>query len=327
MAQFSQPDPLLARASELLAKQPPSETATLWLKPPSNFARPGDDESRFWHPWYPEHRALLDQGWKALESSRKWQEIVLFGGKHKEENLELLDYAAAHLGPEGRVRYLVPNDYGSKSYQKPLAAKFAKLDYQSGRKSRLYELAEPLQTDPQQLWSLRQVKGEFWTCPGLFSWQKPDRGSVVLARTLQERNLSGPVADLGAGWGYLVSQLPSDLRAELFEADSRGVEACRKNLEGRSIEAHWSNVTALAQDRRFQTVITNPPFHAGKKSEPVLGATFVASAHRLLKPRGELYLVGNSHLPYPRIVGSFFEEVEVLRREDGFAVTLGRNPV
>ncbi len=327
MVTLGQPDPLLTRAHELLAKYPPGEESALWLKPPSSCPRPANSESRFWHPWRPEHFALSDQGWKALESSRPWKEIVLFGGKHKEENYSLLDYAAAHLEPEGRLHFLVPNDYGSKSYQKILAQKFARMEYQSGRKSRLYQLAAPTQSGDSDLCPLTQNASGFWTCPGLFCWQKPDRGSSVLASELAQRSLQGPVADLGAGWGYLSSQLPSELKLDLFEADARGVEACRRNLEGRTCEVHWEDVTGLKQERKFATVITNPPFHSGKKSEPLLGAAFVAAAHRLLKTRGQLYLVGNAHLPYPKVMASFFEQVEVLRREDGFAVVLGRNPL
>jgi 16S rRNA (guanine1207-N2)-methyltransferase len=71
-------------------------------------------------------------------------------------------------------------------------------------------------------------------------------------------------------------------------------------------------------------VITNPPFHTGKKSEPVLGGAFVATAYKLLKPKGALYLVGNSHLPYYKIMSAFFGEVEMLAREQGFTVLRGR---
>src|SRR5690606_30184258 len=124
-------------------------------------------------------------------------------------------------------------------------------------------------------------------------WDKVDRGSELLADVLSAEKLRGPVLDLGAGWGYLASRLPERLEIHLLEADLRGLEACRLNLEGHRLHLHWADGTdpkTLPQKMqdRFPVVVTNPPFHTHKKADPVLGGAFVSTAAWSLKPGGVL---------------------------------------
>ena len=47
------------------------------------------------------------------------------------------------------------------------------------------------------------VDGRFRTAPGMFSHDRIDAGSRLLAECLPE-TAKGAAADFGAGWGYLV---------------------------------------------------------------------------------------------------------------------------
>lgn len=321
MASLSVTDPLLSRAGELLQKHLPL-APTLWLKPPGDTPF-HHQESRFWHPWNPEHQRLISSGWSSLEKPQTWTQAALFGGKQKEENRQLLAHARAQVGPQGSVYMVVANDYGAKSFQKEVEGLQA---HHSGRKSRLFILSGDDNTTP--LYTLGPNKTGLQSCPGLFSWEKADQGSKVLAEALKELQLSGPVADLGAGWGYLSLGLDPKLTLHLMEADLRGIEACKENLKDRNAHFHWCDLSSPEGiphqlQGNMSTVITNPPFHTNRKSDPVLGGAFVATASKLLRRRGSLYLVGNVHLPYQRIMKSFFDEVTVLLSKDGFNVLQG----
>ncbi len=334
---FSHADPLLQRAFPLLDQFRDQAAPTLWLKPPSGcLFPPGTNriDDRYWHPWYPEHERLSQEGWKPAEPGeleRQWAQLALFGGKQKEENRTLVRAALARCPPQGQLLFIVPNDYGSRSYGKLLAGLGEVRAEEIGRRSRLFVLAPKEQASPEEhpLVPVLQNSEGYWSTPGLFSWKAADRGSALLAQILGEQKLRGPVADLGSGWGYLATRLPADLPITLFEADQRGHTAAQKNLPDRSVAYRWCDLTEpnllpKGETHRYATVITNPPFHTSRQSEPVLGAAFTATAHRLLKRNGQLFLVGNSHLPYRAVLEAIYSKVEPLVSEGGFNVFRAR---
>ncbi len=304
------------------------ERPTLWLKPPGDTPL-HTEASRFLHPWYPEHKRLTQSGW--LESTQtQWQQIVYFGGRHKEENRSLVRACRSRLSDDGLLYFVLPNEYGGKSVQKSLVDPECLVKEQVGRKSRLLVMSPLRKSDREAaFFNYRQNSHSFQSIPGLFSWDKPDRGSAILGQALAQQNFSGPVADLGSGWGYLGCQLPSNLELHNIEADLRGLKAAERNIDRPNSHYHWADATDPSSGAlknllgSMRTVITNPPFHTGKKAEPVLGGAFVAVGHKLLKTRGQLFLVGNSHLPYKRIMQAFFPEVEEIVRQDGFTVLRG----
>ena len=324
VSSLSLTDPFLSRTGELVAKHI-EPVPTLWLKPPGDTALHLGAQSQFWQPWYPEHQRLLKTGWKS-GLGELWAQIVLFGGRQKEENRNLLELARQHLEPQGKILFAVPNEYGSKSYQKQLEEDFSALNYFSGRKSRLYIFQNDHETRKSLDFTIQNQSG-FSSQAGLFSWDRIDRGSALLVKALKMEKIRGPICDLGAGWGFLSSSLTSNSSPlHLLEADSRGLDMAKVNLGSKVASYHWADATDIPSlpselVGSMGTVVTNPPFHTGKKAEPILGGAFVASAHKLLKKRGgALYLVGNSHLPYRRILQAFFSEVKELQRQDGYQV-------
>ena len=56
------------------------------------------------------------------------------------------------------------------------------------------------------------------------------------------------------------------------------------------------DITREPITRRYDCVVMNPPFHAGRKTEPALGEKFIEIAAKALKPKGRLLLVANSAL-------------------------------
>ncbi len=323
---LSQIDPAIARTHELVEKLQRPEQEALWLNPPALLSSTGAPTSRVWQPHYSGYSGLARRGWKALEptSEQRWGRVVLYASKHKEENWALLDAANDLLRPDGSLLFAVPNDYGSKSYEAGLKERGRLVDYDSARKSRVYRLRQQPATAVPLEQPQRNSAG-FWSCPGLFSWNAVDRGSALLAEALEGQALSGPVADLGAGWGYLSSTLDPKLELHLFETDRRGLDCAALNLEGRRAAYHWCDLTDTERwpegaPTSVGTVVTNPPFHAGKKEETALGQLFARLAHRLLGKGGALWLVGNTHLAYPRLLATLYRSVEVRAQRDGFTV-------
>ena len=179
--------------------------------------------------------------------------------------------------------------------------------------------------------------GRFVSRPGVFAWDRIDAASELLALRLPD-DLSGRGADLGAGFGYLstevVARCPRVASLDLYEADARALELARSNLAranaGRAmpatLEFHWHDVAA-GLPRRYDFIVTNPPFHVGRADEPKLGRAFIAAAADALDPRGRLWLVANRHLPYESILDQRFDAVRTVATEHGFKVIEATNPL
>lgn len=182
-----------------------------------------------------------------------------------------------------------------------------------------------------------EADGErFWTRPGLFAWDRIDPASALLAAHLPTQ-LSGRVADLGAGWGFLSMQLlrrcPAITSLDLFEANARALEPARRNLaaalDARTMPTctvHWHDVsTGLAGP--FDAIISNPPFHLGRTDLPELGRSFIRHAAQALTAHGELWLVANRHLPYESALAQSFRTVDRVTQQGGFKVIHARHPI
>jgi 16S rRNA (guanine1207-N2)-methyltransferase len=76
----------------------------------------------------------------------------------------------------------------------------------------------------------------------------------------------------------------------------------------------------------LDTVVTNPPFHAGRAADPDLGRAFIAAAAAMLKPGGQLWLVANRHLPYETAMAAQFRSVEEVAGDARFKILQGKGP-
>lgn len=171
----------------------------------------------------------------------------------------------------------------------------------------------------------REVEG-YHLAEGMFSSDGPDKGSILLAEHFDKR-LGGPVADIGAGWGYLSNELlkrtAKVTELALYEADYHALEAAKKNLnspEDLPVTYHWCDVTAEFKKKPYQWVIMNPPFHTSRYAAPELGKKFIQIAGSTLPSGGKLLMVANRNLPYEDTLNKVFRHFKVLQERDGFKV-------
>jgi 16S rRNA (guanine1207-N2)-methyltransferase len=162
----------------------------------------------------------------------------------------------------------------------------------------------------------------FVTVPGIFSADGVDRGSAILAGALP-RDLSGRVADLGAGWGYLARHVlssPKVTECHLIEAEHAALECARRNVTDPRARFHWADATKFEPESPFDVVIMNPPFHSARAADPALGRAFIQAAARMIRPSGTVWLVANRHLPYEAALRDAFHEVTEAAGDASFKV-------
>ncbi|MGI5844902.1 MAG: class I SAM-dependent methyltransferase [Candidatus Xenobium sp.] len=285
------------------------------------------------------HRAeferLLTSGFKpVLREEGLFDACLYLGTSQREENLANFARGLLALRPDGLFLCAMPNNLGASRYEKnlrqlaPLVVQFSKYH------SRVFGVRLGPEVDRQLLLEQaargelrRSEKTGFFTCPGIFGWDKIDEGSALLARNLPE-DLSGSGADLGAGYGYLAHQILLSNkqvdRLDLFEVEELALQAARKNLQDLESSAavgyHWHDVTTGIPPGQYDWVVMNPPFHQGHKRSLELGQRFVRLAAKGLRRDGVLYMVGNRHLPYEAILGKFLGKVRTLAATSRFKV-------
>jgi 16S rRNA (guanine1207-N2)-methyltransferase len=168
----------------------------------------------------------------------------------------------------------------------------------------------------------------FVTRPGVFSAEKIDTGSAGLAAALPV-TLGKHVIDLGAGWGYLSREIltrPDVETLSLVEADARALDCARRNINDDRASFHWDDATSHKSKVLADTVVTNPPFHTGRKGTPDLGKAFLKAAAALLKPNGQIFVVANRHLPYETTLQDLFKTGAELTGPAGFKILHARGP-
>lgn len=173
------------------------------------------------------------------------------------------------------------------------------------------------------------VEGRFATAPGMFSHDRADPGSRLLAENLPG-DLSGKAADFCAGWGYLAAKVaercPSARSLDLYEADFASLEAAKQNLGGISPETKffWHDLLSEPVGERYDAIVMNPPFHVGRAAEPSMGQGMIAVAAKSLRKGGRLLMVANRRLPYENSLAAAFAEVSEIAGDQAFKILMAR---
>lgn len=288
----------------------------------------------------PHAEALRRAGMTLLESEPAvggYARILLLAPRQRDEARAAMARALDWLQPGGCLLVAAANNEGARSVMADLQT-LAGLDGElSKHKCRVgWTMAEPARVDAGRRadWAamdaVRLGPAGYHTRPGLFAWDRVDEASRLLSAHLPA-TLSGRMADLGAGYGYLSAHLLrhcSGLKSlDLYEAEARALPAARLNLQQAAAEAArevpqrllWADVSQ-GLDGRYEVVVSNPPFHLGRADVPALGRAFIRAAADALVPSGQLYLVANRHLPYEVVLQHRFERVETLADAAGFKV-------
>ncbi|HLH88942.1 MAG TPA: methyltransferase [Xanthobacteraceae bacterium] len=161
-----------------------------------------------------------------------------------------------------------------------------------------------------------------WSQPGVFSWDRLDPGSSLLADHLPA--LAGRGADLGCGIGYLARRVLASPKVEhltLIDVDGRALAMAKLNVDPQRTSFVWADVRRQETTLRgLDFVVMNPPFHATGTEDRTLGKAFIARAAESLRRDGTLWLTANRHLPYEETLSSLFGEASLKAEGQGFKI-------
>ena len=172
--------------------------------------------------------------------------------------------------------------------------------------------------------NINGVKFEFFTASGVFSKDKIDMGTLVLAENMIIKKNS-KVLDVGCGIGVL-----GIAAAKLFDADvvvtdinKRAIMLAKKNIELNNIRAEifHGNLYEKIKDKDFDAVISNPPQTAGKE----LCFQLIEHSKNYLKENGSLQIVARHNKggkTLSKKMEEVFGNVKTVGRKSGYSVYL-----
>jgi 16S rRNA (guanine1207-N2)-methyltransferase len=170
--------------------------------------------------------------------------------------------------------------------------------------------------------NLRGFDLQFETQAGVFSHRELDEGTRLLIDAMRV-SPTAKVLDLGCGWGAIgivAAKLATKGHVTLVDSDIRATRLTERNLALNGVTNAdvilGDGLLDLPPKSRFDIVASNPPTHSGRE---VLDE-MVEGAYKVLRPRGQLYLVINRLLSLRKKVEDLFGPTETIARHKGFVV-------
>ena len=162
----------------------------------------------------------------------------------------------------------------------------------------------------------------------VFSRDRLDMGSRLMIENIPVSDDYRQIVDLGCGNGLLglIAASFNDKATVLFTDESyMAVASAEENFIGafgREKKANFKVTNCLAgvADACKDLVLNNPPFHQQNATGDAIAWQMFIDARRVLKPQGELWVVGNRHLGYHAKLKKLFGNCETVAANRKFVV-------
>lgn len=244
-----------------------------------------------------------------------------------------------HLLPEGALHLLGSKDDGIRTHGRNAEQVFASPEHakKQGDVYRVTLIRPDDATDEGVEWLDCKEYAHLRTCtvgdfhfiskPGVFGWNKVDRGSALLVehahKLITGKKSAGSVLDLGCGYGYLLLATADMPFAARWATDNNA--AAVRAAQASFAKQHLTvNVTlddcGERLQERFDLILCNPPFHQGFSSSNALAVKFLTQIRRLLAPNGRALVVVNQFIPLEKAAAEQFEKINTLTQAHGFKI-------
>lgn len=162
----------------------------------------------------------------------------------------------------------------------------------------------------------------------VFSRERLDRGTRFLLEHIITRPESRKIIDLGCGngvIGLIAARCNPEAELTFVDESFMAIASARTNFHNlfgdtRKAEFHVTNDLSGVTKNEFDWVLNNPPFHHHNTiGDAIAWEMFNASKH-VLKPGGELWVVGNRHLPYHIKLKRIFGNAAIIESNTKFVL-------
>jgi len=261
---------------------------------------------------------------------------ALFAPKEKELTEQLLHWIWERVDPSGHVLVAGENRAGIRSVKGILEEGFGPvMGHRSARHSVLWEAERSPEVSAERSFR-REFEAEVAgmrfrvaSYPGVFSHGELDPGTKFLLEALDKPRFHRAL-DWGSGSGVIgtyLQLLRPESSVDLVDSHAMALRSARETMTLNGFAPGRIAASDGFSDVRgsFDLIVTNPPFHAGVKTELSVTERMIRESGRFLVPGGRLVLVANAFLRYPVVLRESFSEVRVLAENASYRVFQAKN--
>lgn len=270
-------------------------------------------------------------------NNEKYQWIILNLPRQKALLKMMLAYAASLLADDGVLWLAGENRAGIKSAGKLLKIHFnrvGKLD--NARHCTLFEASKPFDNEAfnprafREEWLLEcnSTSINVASYPGVFAHGRLDAGTALLLTALAGIPAEGEVLDFACGAGVIGACIAAGnehANVTLLDSNALALRSCEETLAGNRLKGSVLASDGLCELKgRFDMIVSNPPIHAGVKTDSQLSIKLMEGVHDFINPDGLLIMVANIHLPYERWLSTRFRHCKQLACNDHYKVIMAK---
>lgn len=264
------------------------------------------------------------------QGDKQFDLLLIFMPKAKQEAQYLLANLTPHLQQGASIILVGEKKCGIKSagkLLKPYASHINMLD--SARHcSLLYcELVNQVAVFNQQDWiktytiKVHNISLQICSLPGVFSHGELDKGTELLLQNLPKK-LHGNLLDFGCGAGVIgcyIQHCFPELEIDMVDINAFALASARFSLIKNNLNANVfaSNIFSNI-DKKYNTLLSNPPFHSGKKTNYETAEIFISQSIQNLKPQGIFLIVANKFLRYEPLISERYNNLSTPQQNNKF---------
>lgn len=278
------------------------------------------------------HPETLFNDFQLTECHRPLQEVIFRIAKEKAINIHIIQQSLALLPQGGKLHLLGYKNEGIGSLNNFYSETNAKIHRHKGQLFHIEIVSNglfALKTDEYTpLQWIDSGQPGFYSKPGIFGWNKTDAGSELMMQLFnqyQQNNTSARVLDLGCGYGYLSIMARQNGYTHIDATDNNAAAllACQANFVHYQISGEvFPDDHGEYCQKRYDTILCNPPFHQGFGHHKNLTEIFVAQSEKLLSSGGQAWFVVNQFIGIEKIADQHYKKCELLAKKNGFKVFL-----
>ena len=306
----------------------------LWIDPPFEPALAGSGVS----VWttdvniaerYRQLGIAVHEGLYAPDDIASYAGILLFWPKSVALGQWWLDMLCAVLPDGHRLAVVGEQQGGIKRVSKLLQAMgMAAAKEDNARRCALFSASVVARPQTHDGWIEFEALGmPLASHPGVFGHGKLDEGTAMLLGVLPEK-LRGSIVDVGCGGGIISAVLAKKgLDVTAVDVSHFALEATRRTLALNGVTATVLGSDMLGSvEGRFDTIISNPPFHQARDVDISPALTLFDQAPDHLYRHGVALIVANTFLPYKGALSDQFSQVDDVTGNGRFRVYRAASP-
>ncbi|GEL78077.1 class I SAM-dependent methyltransferase [Tenuibacillus multivorans] len=177
--------------------------------------------------------------------------------------------------------------------------------------------------------AINSITLDFHTDEGVFSKKQVDYGTRALLNNFKQPETLGDILDVGCGYGPIgltLAKMYPKCHIVMIDVNERAIRLAKENQTVNrvpNVDVVQSDGLKQIRGRQFATVITNPPFRAGK----ALVHQIVEDSYDVLVHEGEFWVVVQKKQGAPSLkekIKKVFGNVDVIKRDKGYFILRGK---